>query len=70
MIRDSGVEHVDADDGVTDHEEESSEKHDPVSRHPGPPDCGGEPEDVDRDSNREKRINQTSLQQKYFLGKF
>ena len=62
MMRYWCVEHVDTDDGVADHEEDGSDEHDPLSRHPGPPNCGGEPEDVDWDTNREERINQTSLE--------
>ena len=68
MMRDWSVEHVDTDDAVADHEEDGPDKHDPASRHPGLPDGCCEPEDVDWDTNREERINQTSLEQrgKYF----
>ena len=62
MVRHRGVEHVDTDDAVADHEEEGPDEHDPVARHPGPPDSGGQPEDVDWDSNREDWIFQTRLE--------
>ena len=63
MLRHRGVEHVDADDAVADHEEDGSEEHDPLSGHAGPPDGGGEPEDVDWDTHREDRLDQAGLQQ-------
>ena len=34
MMRDRSVEHVDADDGVADHEEDSAEEHSPVPANP------------------------------------
>ena len=37
MVRDRGVEHVDADEGVADHEEDRANEHGPLSGHSGPP---------------------------------
>ena len=62
MLRYRGVEHVDTDDAVAGHKEEGPDEHDPVPRHPGPPDCGGQPEDVDWNPNRQDWIYQTGLE--------
>ena len=61
MVRHRSVKHVDTDDRVADHEEDGPDKHDPLSGHPGPPDRGGQPEDVDWDTKREDRIYQAGL---------